>query len=131
MKDRAQQALHLLALDPVVGTTADNNSYGFRQQRSGAEAIGQCHLALRSANTQWIPEGDIKSCFDKISPRLAFGSRPDGSSHSPKVAEIRVHRAGNRGAAKHGNAGLLLPRATETRVHSRFNGEITIPSLLC
>src|SRR6266436_6092536 len=36
MKDRAQQALHLLALDPVVETTADNNSYGFRQQRSCA-----------------------------------------------------------------------------------------------
>src|SRR5205807_4538419 len=28
MKDRAQQALYLLALDPVVETTADNNSYG-------------------------------------------------------------------------------------------------------
>jgi RNA-directed DNA polymerase len=27
----------------------------------------QCFLALRSANTQWILEGDIKSCFDKIS----------------------------------------------------------------
>src|SRR3974390_3063719 len=26
-----------------------------------------CFLALRSANTQWILEGDIKSCFDKIS----------------------------------------------------------------
>ena len=39
MKDRAQQALHLLALDPVLETTADNNSYGFRQQRSCADAI--------------------------------------------------------------------------------------------
>src|SRR5882762_8051769 len=28
MKDRAQQALHLLALDPVVETKADRNSYG-------------------------------------------------------------------------------------------------------
>ena len=27
----------------------------------------QCFKALRSANTQWILEGDIKSCFDKIS----------------------------------------------------------------
>src|SRR5260370_1574034 len=27
----------------------------------------QCFLALRSANTQWILEGDIKSCFDKLS----------------------------------------------------------------
>jgi RNA-directed DNA polymerase len=67
MKDRAQQALYLLALVPVVETTADKSSYGFRQQRSCADAIKQCFLALRSANTQWILEGDIKSCFDKIS----------------------------------------------------------------
>ena len=40
MKDRAQQALYLLALDPVVETKADNNSYGFRQQRSCADANG-------------------------------------------------------------------------------------------
>jgi RNA-directed DNA polymerase len=67
MIDRGQQALHLLALDPVVETTADRNSYGFRQRRSCADAIGQCFLALRSANAQWVLEGDIKSCFDKIS----------------------------------------------------------------
>src|SRR5712664_3068985 len=67
MIDRGQQALHLLALDPVAETTADRNSYGFRQKRSCADAIGQCFLVLRSANAQWILEGDIKSCFDKIS----------------------------------------------------------------
>jgi RNA-directed DNA polymerase len=67
MKDRAQQALYLLALAPVGETTADKNSYGFRQQRSCADAMEQCFKALRSANTQWILEGDIKSCFDKIS----------------------------------------------------------------
>ena len=67
MKDRAQQALYLLALAPVVETTADKNSYGFRQQLSCADAMQQCFKALRSANTQWILEGDIKSCFDKIS----------------------------------------------------------------
>jgi len=67
MKDRAQQALHLLALDPVVETTADNNSYGFRQQRSCADAIEQCFKILSRPNPQWILEGDIKSCFDRIS----------------------------------------------------------------
>ena len=67
MKDRAQQALHLLALDPVVETTADNNSYGFRQQRSCADAIKQCFKTLSKSNPQWILEGDIKSCFDRIS----------------------------------------------------------------
>jgi RNA-directed DNA polymerase len=65
--EKKTQAVHLLALGPVVETTADKNSYGFRQQRSCADAIEQCFKALRSANTQWILEGDIKSCFDKIS----------------------------------------------------------------
>lgn len=42
MLDRAQQALHLLALDPVAETTADRNSYGFRKERSA----GRCHRAM-------------------------------------------------------------------------------------
>jgi len=67
MKDRAMQALYLLALDPIAETTADKNSYGFRQQRSCADAIDQCFKALHNANTQWVLEGDIKSCFDRIS----------------------------------------------------------------
>jgi RNA-directed DNA polymerase len=67
MKDRAQQALHLLALDPIIETTADKNSYGFRQQRSCADAIEQCFKTLARPNPQWILEGDIKSCFDRIS----------------------------------------------------------------
>ena len=68
MLDRSQQALHLLALDPVVETTADKNSYGFRQQRSCADAIAQCFTTLSHAPaTQWILEGDIRACFDKIS----------------------------------------------------------------
>src|SRR6516162_5765118 len=59
MKDRAMQALHLLALAPIGETIADPNSYGFRLQRSSADAMDQCFLALRNANTQWILEGDI------------------------------------------------------------------------
>ena len=43
MRDRAMQALHLLALDPIAETTADPNSYGFRKERSTADAIEQCH----------------------------------------------------------------------------------------
>jgi len=53
MKDRAQQALHLLALDPVVETKADGNSYGFRQQRSCADAIGQCFKAVWLLGSHW------------------------------------------------------------------------------
>ena len=68
MQDRAQQALHLLALDPVAETAADPHSYGFRKERSVADAIGQCFNILCHTNSaQWVLEGDIKSCFDEIS----------------------------------------------------------------
>ena len=68
MKDRAMQALYLQALDPIAGTLADPNSYGFRKERSCADAIEQCHMALsQRTSAEWILEGDIKSCFDKIS----------------------------------------------------------------
>lgn len=68
MKDRAMQALYLLALDPVSETIADPNSYGFRKQRSTADAMEQCFNALRqTTSAQWILEGDIKGCFDNIS----------------------------------------------------------------
>jgi len=84
MRDRAMQALYLLALDPVVETTADRNSYGFRQRRSCADAIEQCFLALRHrGGAQWILEGDIKSCFDKISHY--------GQDHSAKVVGIGLY----------------------------------------
>ena len=54
MHDRAMQALYLLALDPVAETTAD--------------AIEACFIALcRNDRAEWILEGDIRSCFDRIS----------------------------------------------------------------
>jgi RNA-directed DNA polymerase len=67
MKDRAMQALYLLALDPVAETTADVNSYGFRKQRSCADAIQGCYTALKHRNPHWVLEGDIRGCFDNIS----------------------------------------------------------------
>jgi RNA-directed DNA polymerase len=68
MKDRAMQALHLLALLPVAETTADWNSYGFRPERSTHDAIGQLFIVLsRKASAQWVLEGDIKGMFDHSS----------------------------------------------------------------
>lgn len=68
MKDRAMQALYLLALDPVAETTADLNSYGFRKERRCADAIEHCFSTLAPKHmAQWILEGDIKACFDRIS----------------------------------------------------------------
>ena len=68
MADRAEQALHLQALDPVAETMQDPNSYGFRRERSTADALAQCFNVLcKPNNASYILEGDIKSCFDKIS----------------------------------------------------------------
>jgi RNA-directed DNA polymerase len=75
------QALYLLALDPVAETTADPNSYGFRPRRSCADAIEQCFSILTRSNPQWILEGDIKSCFDRISHEWLL-------SHVPMDKEI-------------------------------------------
>lgn len=68
MKDRAMQALHLLALDPVSETKADRNSYGFRRARSAHDALEQCFSALGkpSKSAQWVLDADIKGCFDNI-----------------------------------------------------------------
>ena len=66
--DRTFQALYMLALQPVAETCADKNSYGFREGRSCADAIGQCFIALaKRYSPVWVLEGDIKSCFDDIS----------------------------------------------------------------
>jgi RNA-directed DNA polymerase len=68
MRDRAQQALYLLALEPIAELTADPNSYGFRPYRACRDAIGQCFCALaKRYSARWILEGDIKACFDGIS----------------------------------------------------------------
>lgn len=66
--DRGMQALHLLALEPVMETKADKNAYGFRPKRSCADAIEQCFITLaKRASPTWILEGDIRACFDTLS----------------------------------------------------------------
>ena len=64
---RAQQALHLLGLEPVAETRADPNSYGFRRNRGTRDAIEAAfkRLVRRDAAT-WVLEGDILGCFDNF-----------------------------------------------------------------
>lgn len=77
MKDRAFQALHLLALEPVAETSADNGSYGFRQKRSCHDAIERCYIHLsRSDSATWILEADIKGCFDNINHQWLLQNIP-------------------------------------------------------
>lgn len=67
LKDRAMQALFLLALDPVAETQADRHSYGFRKHRSAHDAMGQIFRVLvRKDQARWILDADIAGCYDNI-----------------------------------------------------------------
>ncbi len=77
MKDRAMQALYLLALEPLAEMTADPHSYGFRKERCCQDAIQQCHTVLSHGySPQWVLEGDIKGCFDHISHEWLLANIP-------------------------------------------------------
>lgn len=77
LHDRAEQALHLLGLEPLAETRADANSYGFRPARSTADAISQCFgMLARKTSAQWVLEGDIRACFDGISHEWLLSNIP-------------------------------------------------------
>jgi RNA-directed DNA polymerase len=68
LHDRAQQALHALALAPIAETLADRNSYGFREGRRCADALEQCRIVLSQKTcAPWVQEGDIRACYDELS----------------------------------------------------------------
>lgn len=77
MRDRAMQALYALALIPIAETTADPNSYAFREYRCCADAIAQCFICLaKTCSPVWILEADIRSCFDEINHAWLLGHIP-------------------------------------------------------
>lgn len=67
MKDRALQALYVMALDPIAELYADVNSYGFRKLRGTADAIAQCFNVFSNwYGPGWIWKVDIKGFYDNI-----------------------------------------------------------------
>jgi RNA-directed DNA polymerase len=114
MIDRAMQALYLLGLDPIVETTADTNSYGFRRERCCADALSQCHNLLCKRNSPaWVLEGDIKSCFDRI-------------SHDWLLEHVSMDKSILRQWLK---AGFLEKRVWHASTEGTPQGGITSPAL--
>ena len=61
MKDRAMQALYLLALEPIAECLADLNSYGFRKYRACRDAMMRTFVCLaRKDSAQFVFEVVIK-----------------------------------------------------------------------
>jgi RNA-directed DNA polymerase len=75
--DRTVQAIYYFAIDPVVETKSDLNSYGFRKGRSTHDAITALRNHLDKKNhPHWILEADISKCFDKISHNFLLEHTP-------------------------------------------------------
>lgn len=68
LRDRINQEILRIALEPIVEYHSHDHSFGFRPKRSCHDAIGSLHNKLASRyRPRYIVEGDIKGCFDNIS----------------------------------------------------------------
>ncbi|KAF5413129.1 MAG: hypothetical protein C5S43_00750 [Candidatus Methanocomedens sp.] len=77
MRDRAMQALHAFALNPVAEATADKVSFGFRKNRRTHDACSQAFTCLSTRySAHWVLEGDIKGCFDNINHEWLLDNIP-------------------------------------------------------
>ena len=67
MRDRINQEILRIAIEPIAEYHFSNNSWGFRPKRSCHDAIEQLFKKLsQSTSYRYILEGDIKGCFDNI-----------------------------------------------------------------
>jgi RNA-directed DNA polymerase len=145
MRDRAMQALYLLALEPVAETTGDLNSYGFRRSRATVDAMSQLFQCLRrEESSAWVLEADIKGCFDHINhdwletnvpmdseilrkwlkSGLLYRGRyqateagtPQGGIISPTLANMALDGL-ERDLTKHLGAKFGIGKASELKIH--------------
>jgi RNA-directed DNA polymerase len=65
MRDRAEQALVKLALEPEWEARFEPNSYGFRPGRSPQDAI-EAIVSFIRLQPKYVLEADIEKCFDRI-----------------------------------------------------------------
>lgn len=65
IRDRAKQALALLALEPEWEAKFEKNSYGFRPGRRTHDAIEAIHSSINKS-PKYVLDGDIRKCFDQI-----------------------------------------------------------------
>lgn len=112
MTDRAMQALYLLALAPIAETKGDPNSYGFRIERSTADAMGQLFVCLsKKVSAQWVLEADIKGCFDNINHDWLIANVPTDKAVLQKWLKAGVIHKGQLQATEAGTpqGGIISP----------------------
>lgn len=112
MTDRAMQALHLLGLEPVAETTSDPNSYGFRKNRSTADAMSQIFVCTsQKVSAPWMLEADIQGCFDHINHDWLVRHVPMNKTILRKWLKAGVIHKGRLSPTKEGTpqGGIISP----------------------
>ncbi|QIL71944.1 group II intron reverse transcriptase/maturase [Diaphorobacter sp. HDW4B] len=112
MFDRAMQALHLLGLEPVAETTSDPNSYGFRRNRSTADAMGQIFVCTsQRVSARWVLEADIQGCFDHINHEWLVSHVPMNKTILRKWLKAGVVHKGRLSPTDEGTpqGGIISP----------------------
>src|SRR4051812_36775048 len=72
VRDRVVQAALKLVLEPIFEADFQPCSYGFRPGRRTQDAIAEVqHFTFRSY--EWVVEGDIEACFDRIDHAALMG----------------------------------------------------------
>ena len=72
VRDRVVQAALKLVLEPLFEADFQPCSYGFRPRRRAQDAIAEIHH-LCSRSYEWVVEGDIEACFDRIDHTALMG----------------------------------------------------------
>lgn len=137
MRDRAEQALAKLALEPECEAYFEPNSYGFRPGRSTHDAIAAIFNDINH-KPKYVLDADIAACFDRInhqalldklntSPTIHCAIRawlkagvmendelfpteqgsPQGGVISPLLANVALHGLEEAAAAVHPKTNLV------------------------
>lgn len=125
MFDRAMQALHLLGLEPVAETTSDPNSYGFRRNRSTADAMAQIFVCTsRKASAPWVLEADIKGCFDHINHEWLVRHAPMSEAILRKWLKAGVVHKGRLSPTEEGTpqGGIISPTLANVTLNGLETG---------
>lgn len=68
MKDQAKQALAKITLEPEWEAKFEDNSYGFRPERSAKDAIAAIYSDINKTS-YYALDAEIEKCFDQINHR--------------------------------------------------------------
>ena len=139
MLDRAMQALFLLGLEPVVESRSDPRSYGFRPDRSSADALTELHHLLSpKVGAEWVLEGDIKGFFDNINHDWLCQTAPMNQTVLRKWLKAGVIDKGQLAETKAGTpqGGIISPclanmtlNGLETQLRQYFASKLPINEL--